>query len=199
MVWEIPNFRILLAPFAHLAKLKPNHLVPIPNHPVPAIQGNCDRLYLTVSRVKPLNTTHSRTVKLIQQTLPLPLDYEENCRHTFRVKSHFSYLQVFITVPDRATARKITRTLLEKKLAACVQTIGPITSRYWWQGKIASSREYLCIAKTDRSSYSLLEKTVKALHPYEVPEIIALPIATGYHKYLDWLKVALNRPDPRRK
>lgn len=132
-------------------------------------------------------------MKLLQQTLPLPLDYKENCRHTFRVKSRFSYLQVFITVPDRVTARKIARTLLEEKLAACVQTTGPITSRYWWQGKIASSREYLCIAKTAKSSYPALEKTVKALHPYEVPEIIALPITTGYHKYLDWLKGALNR------
>ncbi len=133
------------------------------------------------------------------QTLPLPLDYKENCRHTFKVKSRFSYLQVFITVPDRATARKITGALLEKKVAACVQTTGPITSRYWWRGKIAFSREYLCIVKTDRSSYPLLEKTVKALHPYEVPEIIGLPIATSYQKYLDWLKAALNRPDPRRK
>jgi len=111
------------------------------------------------------------------------------------MKSHFPYLQVFITVPNRTTAQKITRTLLEKKVAACVQITGPIISRYWWQGKIALSREYLCIAKTDKSSYPALEKTVKALHPYEVPEIISLPIATGYGKYLDWLKSALHRPD----
>jgi len=112
------------------------------------------------------------------------------------MKSRLPYLQVFITVPNRTTAQKITRTLLEKKLAACVQIAGPITSRYWWQKKIALSREYLCIVKTDRSSYPALEKTVKALHPYDVPEIIALPIATGYEKYLNWLKATLNKADP---
>lgn len=115
------------------------------------------------------------------------------------MKNRSRYLQVIITVPDRLTAQKITRILLERHVGACVQTIGPITSCYWWKGKIAKSREFLCIVKTNRRSYPVLEKIVKNIHPYEVPEIIAVLITTGYRGYLVWLREALGKPDRRFK
>lgn len=102
------------------------------------------------------------------------------------------YLQVFIAVPDKRTASRITRVLLKERLAACIQLIGPITSWYHWQGKLERSREWLCIAKTKTQHYRELEQRVQGIHPYEVPEIIALPISAGWRKYLDWLETELN-------
>ncbi len=107
------------------------------------------------------------------------------------------YLQVFITLPDRKGAEALGRQLLQAKLAACIQVLGPITSHYWWQGKITRSREFLCIVKTSARRYRRLEKMVKHLHPYEIPEIIALPIRTGYPPYLNWLQQELTPPVKR--
>lgn len=108
------------------------------------------------------------------------------------------YLQVFITVPDKATARKIAKILLENRLVACVQVLGPITSSYWWQNTIENAREYLCIAKTCRRHFPRLKDTVEELHPYETPEIIGVSIATGAPGYLTWLAHELTRSRRRR-
>ncbi|MCX7732684.1 MAG: divalent-cation tolerance protein CutA [candidate division WOR-3 bacterium] len=97
------------------------------------------------------------------------------------------YLQVFVPVPDRRTASRISRTLLEERLAGCVQISGPIVSSYWWEGKIEQSREWLLLIKTDKAHYPLLERRIRELHPYRVPEIIALAITAGYQPYLNWL------------
>ncbi len=108
------------------------------------------------------------------------------------------HLQVFITLPDKKGAERLSQKLLEKRLAACIQVIGPITSHYWWQEKITHSKEWLCIAKTTRHCYHELEKTVQEFHSYEVPEIIALPITAGYQPYFKWLQQEL-KPTRTRK
>lgn len=97
------------------------------------------------------------------------------------------YLQVFTTTEKREDADKIASTLVEKKLAACVQIVGPITSTYRWKGKIETAQEWLCLLKTRSDLYPELEKAIKDLHPYETPEIIAVPILAGSQDYLQWL------------
>ena len=96
-------------------------------------------------------------------------------------------LIVYITVPDRKTAERISRCLVEESLAACVTTLSRGFSRYRWKGKVESASEILMMVKTVPSRFAALMKRVKGLHPYEVPEIIALPISRGNPDYLAWL------------
>jgi len=97
------------------------------------------------------------------------------------------YIQVLISIDSQDGARKIQRLLLEERAAACVQILGPISSAYWWQGQIEEAQEWLCLAKTRRSEYPRLESLVKENHPYETPEIVALPILAGSEEYLAWI------------
>jgi periplasmic divalent cation tolerance protein len=97
------------------------------------------------------------------------------------------FLQVVTTTASREEAQTIAHTLVEKKLAACVQIVGPVTSIYRWQGKIESATEWQCWMKTRQSKYPTLEKAIRKLHSYEVPEILAMPITAGSEKYLRWL------------
>lgn len=95
---------------------------------------------------------------------------------------------VFITAPNEDEAVKISRAIIEARLAACVNIINNIRSIYSWQGKIEDEPEVLMIAKTQRSLFERLSEKVKELHGYSVPEIIAIPIAEGSQAYLNWLK-----------
>ncbi len=97
------------------------------------------------------------------------------------------YIQVFTTVEKKEDAEKMANVALEKRLAGCVQILGPIKSIYWWKGKIENADEYLCVIKSKKSLYAELEKAIKEIHPYETPEIIAMPIVAGYEGYLKWL------------
>jgi len=97
------------------------------------------------------------------------------------------FIIVFVTCANSKQADKISQALIKAKLAACVNLINPINSLFWWQGKVDSCKETLLIIKTKRSLFSRLEKLIKSLHSYEVPEIIALPIVKGSKKYLDWI------------
>lgn len=97
------------------------------------------------------------------------------------------YIVVFCTVPDKKTGRAIAKSTVKDKLAACVTISGPVVSCYSWKGKIEDDQEWLLIIKTQSSLFLQLEEKIKALHPYEVPEIIALPIVHGHSAYLDWL------------
>jgi periplasmic divalent cation tolerance protein len=97
-------------------------------------------------------------------------------------------LQVFVTYPDRRSAERAVLGLVEKKLAACGQIAGPVRSVYRWKGRIERSAEYLCLFKTTTARYKKFEQAVKAGHPYEVPEIAAVPIVKGSTDYLKWLK-----------
>jgi len=95
---------------------------------------------------------------------------------------------VFITAPSKEIGKKIASALVEGKLAACVNMLGPIDSIYTWEGKICDEEEVLLIVKTRSSLFeSQLIPAVKAVHPYEIPEIIALPVVMGLPSYLDWV------------
>jgi periplasmic divalent cation tolerance protein len=98
------------------------------------------------------------------------------------------YIQVFTTTEKREHAEKIARALVEKRLAGCVQIVGPVVSTYWWKGKVEIAEEWLCFIKSEKSLFNELEKAIKEVHPYETPEIIAIPIVEGSKNYLEWLK-----------
>jgi periplasmic divalent cation tolerance protein len=102
-----------------------------------------------------------------------------------------NFIQVVTTTPTKAEAEKIGKVLLEGLLAACVQVLGPINSYYWWEGKLESSKEWFLIVKTQKRLYKRVEETIKRLHSYKVPEIIAIPIVEGYRPYLNWVATEL--------
>lgn len=97
------------------------------------------------------------------------------------------YLQVLTTAGSEEEAERISAALVERRLAACVQVIGPISSRYRWQGEVEHEREWLCQAKTTAERYRELEAAIRGLHSYEEPEIVATPIVTGSPGYLEWI------------
>jgi periplasmic divalent cation tolerance protein len=101
------------------------------------------------------------------------------------------YIIVFITVPDRAQGETIARALLEKRLVACVNILENISSLFWWEGKIDEASECLMILKTRREQFQALKSYVCLHHPYDVPEIIALPIEAGHQPYLRWIDASL--------
>jgi periplasmic divalent cation tolerance protein len=93
---------------------------------------------------------------------------------------------VYITNPDKKTALKISKYLLENRLCACVN-IFKIQSLYWWQGKIENTGEYVVIAKTKDKNYSKIEKEIIKIHPYKIPCILKIKIDKANKDYLDWL------------
>ena len=98
-----------------------------------------------------------------------------------------SYIQVSTTTETKDQAQKIAKYLVEKKLAACVQISGPIESTYRWKGNVETASEYLCLIKTRTTLFKKVEAAIKKLHPYETPEIIAVPIIKGSREYINWL------------
>ena len=98
-----------------------------------------------------------------------------------------SYIQVTTTVDTKVAAEAMARQLVDEKLAACVQVSGPVESTYQWKGAVETTEEWQCNIKTDRHHYSSIEKRIKEIHPYELPEIIVLPIQNGSREYLDWI------------
>jgi periplasmic divalent cation tolerance protein len=97
------------------------------------------------------------------------------------------YIQVVTTLADREKAEAIARELVEHRLAACVQLIGPIKSTYRWQGRIETTQEWMLVAKSRRDEYRDLEQAIATAHPYDVPEILAMPVLAGHQGYLEWL------------
>ena len=97
------------------------------------------------------------------------------------------FVQITTTTDNHPLALQIAEQLVEGKLAACVQVSGPITSFYEWKGKIEKAQEWVCLIKTRKDLYPLVEEQIKAIHTYEVPEIIALPLINGSSSYLDWI------------
>jgi periplasmic divalent cation tolerance protein len=97
------------------------------------------------------------------------------------------YLQVATAAGSEEEAERIAAALVERRLAACVQTIGPIASRYRWRGEVETAREWLCLAKTETGLYEQVEAAIRELHSYEEPEIVATPIIAGSQGYLDWI------------
>ncbi len=97
------------------------------------------------------------------------------------------YIQVFTTVDSRQSADTIAKSMVEKRLVACAQITGPVTSTYRWEGQIEPAAEWLLIMKTRVDLYAALEKNIKEMHSYEVPEILAVPVVAGSSSYLDWV------------
>ena len=115
---------------------------------------------------------------------------------TYRVEK---FVQLATTIASRAAARRIARAVVDRRLSACVQIVGPVESTYRWHGKVSTAREWLCLIKTTQARYRKLAAAVEILHPYDTPEIIALPIAAGSHRYLDWLAASVRPPSANRK
>ena len=99
-----------------------------------------------------------------------------------------TYIQITTTTETKEQAQTIARYLVEEKLAACVQILGPIGSTYRWKGKIETAEEWLCLIKTRENLYPEIEKAIISLHSYETPEIIAIPITKGSLVYINWLE-----------
>jgi len=103
------------------------------------------------------------------------------------MRSRPSVSLVLVTAPDLNTARKLAKTALEKRLAACANLIPGLESHYWWQGKLTKDSEVLLLFKTTNSRLNALEKLIVSEHPYDTPEFIAIPLSGGNKRYLDWV------------
>lgn len=97
-------------------------------------------------------------------------------------------LLCYCTCPDTASARRIAETLVGEGLAACVNQLPGIRSTYRWQGAVHTDSEELLLIKTTGACLAALERRLLELHPYEVPELIAVPVAQGHEAYLDWVR-----------
>ena len=100
----------------------------------------------------------------------------------------FEAIVVFVTCGSEEEALKIANSLVEERLAACVNLVSPVRSIYRWKGKIWDEKEWILIVKTRKERFEELERKVKSLHSYSVPEIISLPILEGSSSYLNWLE-----------
>ncbi|TMH35927.1 MAG: divalent-cation tolerance protein CutA [Betaproteobacteria bacterium] len=98
-----------------------------------------------------------------------------------------SHLLVLTTVPERAIAEALARELLAARLAACIHIGATVRSLYHWQGQIETADETPVAIKTSAGLYSRVETAIRARHPYELPEIVAVPITHGLPEYLDWI------------
>lgn len=98
-----------------------------------------------------------------------------------------NYIVVFITTKDTEEAQKIAVALLKRRLAACVNIVPEVNSHFWWQDKLDSAKESLLVIKTKDTLLPDIVKSVKKIHSYTVPEIIALPVIGGDQDYLDWI------------
>ena len=103
------------------------------------------------------------------------------------------FIEVHTTTERREDAERIANAVAEKRLAACTQITGPVASTYWWKGSLETTQEWSCRIKSRKALYGELEKAIQEMHPYETPEIIALPIVAGSSEYLEWLGNELKR------
>ena len=97
------------------------------------------------------------------------------------------HVQVLTTAGSEEEAERIASALVDRRLAACVQVVGPIPSRYWWEGRVQTDSEWLCIAKTRSALFGSVEEVIRSVHSYDVPEITAVPIVAGSDDYLAWI------------
>jgi periplasmic divalent cation tolerance protein len=105
-----------------------------------------------------------------------------------------AYAVVLVTAPSVKVARALARTVLNARLAACVNLIPSVESHYWWQNRLERGREILLLIKTTKARLSVLEKTVLAQHPYDTPEFVVLDISRGARRYLDWIAATVLEP-----
>lgn len=95
--------------------------------------------------------------------------------------------QVSCTIDSEAGARELAAALVEERLAACVQVIGPVHSTYRWEGAVQTATEWLLLMKTSRERFAALRDAVVRRHPYDVPEVVAMPIEDGLPGYVSWI------------
>ena len=98
------------------------------------------------------------------------------------------HVQVLTTAGSEEEAGEIASLLVERQLAACVQVVGPVVSRYRWHGEVEEEREWQCLAKTTRDAYEAVEAAIREVHSYDEPEIVATPIVAGSPGYLSWIE-----------
>jgi periplasmic divalent cation tolerance protein len=103
------------------------------------------------------------------------------------------YFQVFTSTEKKEDAEKIAQVLVKERLAGCVQIIGTTSSIYTWKDKVEKAEEWMCLIKSEKHLYLELEKTIKKIHPYETPEITAVPIVAGRKEYLGWLDTVIKK------
>lgn len=99
-----------------------------------------------------------------------------------------AFLQVLTAVGSAEEAGAIASALVERRLAACVQVVGPVVSRYRWEGAVEEAREWQCLAKTTGAAYPAVEAAIRKLHSYDEPEIVATEIVAGSPGYLAWIE-----------
>lgn len=105
------------------------------------------------------------------------------------------FIQVSTATAEQADAEKIATALIEQSLVACVHVSGPVRSCYRWKGRVESTNEWLCVAKTTFSQYERIEQEIRRLHPYELPQILAVPVLAGSAEYLRWIEKQVAKPD----
>lgn len=103
-------------------------------------------------------------------------------------------VQVVVAVDTEENASRIAEALVGEHLAACVQVGGPVTSRYRWEGRVETAREFLLTAKTREDAVNALTERVRQLHPYDLPEVTVVPITGGFAGYLDWIRAETTSP-----
>ena len=96
-------------------------------------------------------------------------------------------VQVTTTVESEADAERLATLLLDDRLAACVQTVGPVRSRYWWKGAQETATEFVLVVKTTAAAAGDVVRAITAAHPYDVPEVLVSPVINGHQPYLDWV------------
>lgn len=97
------------------------------------------------------------------------------------------FIQVYTAIDSKGAAQRIADAVVTRRLAACCWVSGPITSTYWWQGKLEQAEEWVCTMKTRKELYDELEKAIKEVHTYDIPEVLATSIVAGNKSYLDWI------------
>ncbi|MBI4040644.1 MAG: divalent-cation tolerance protein CutA [Deltaproteobacteria bacterium] len=98
---------------------------------------------------------------------------------------------IFVTVPSKKVGQEIATLLLKERLAACVQILPGLESHYLWQKKICCDAECLLLIKSQKSRFQKLKKIILANHPYQIPQVVAIPITMGHAKYLQWMKTEM--------
>ena len=98
---------------------------------------------------------------------------------------------VWTSLPDSKSAQKLAASLVEKKLAACVSVFAGVSSVYRWKGKLEKARESVLLIKTSKAKWPALQKFVLSRHPYELPELVALPASLVFKKYLKWIETSV--------
>ena len=101
-------------------------------------------------------------------------------------------VQVSTTLPDEQAAQRLATCVVEERLAACVQVLGPVSSTYCWKGEVERAREWYCQFKTTSARLIALQRRIRELHPYDTPEIIAVPIVDGDASYLKWIEESVD-------